>query len=82
MNNHISACRLGKSTDVFDNHVHKCCYYNNSNNEPFFKLTVMMEVNDVNKLLTYEKAFHQKGYDTINRTRAKIQFVQIPSIIE
>ena len=24
MNNHISACRLGNSTDLFDNHVYRC----------------------------------------------------------
>ena len=68
MNNHISACRLGTSTDKFDNHVHNC---NDNKKEPYFKLMILMEVNDINKLLTYEKSFHQKGYDTINTIRAK-----------
>ena len=68
MNNYLSACRLGTSTDKFDNHVYNC---KNNDSEPYFRLTILMEVNDVNKLLTYEKSFHPKGYDTINKTRAK-----------
>jgi hypothetical protein len=65
-NNHISSCRNGNSTDRFDNHVHYC-----QKCEPYFKLTVFLEVNDARKLITYETSFHLKGYDTINRNRAK-----------
>ena len=68
MNNHISACRLGGSTDIFDNHVHAC---NKEKQEPFFQLRVLMELNDVNKLLVYENYFHRNGHDTINRTVVK-----------
>ena len=70
-NNHISACRSGNSTDQFDNHVHACMKKINVQNEPYFKLMVFMELNDVNKLLVYENYLHKQGHDTINRTTAK-----------
>ena len=70
INNHISSCRLGTSTDKFDNHVYHC---KRDNNEPYFKLMVLMEVNEIEKLLIYEDYFHKRGFDTINRSRAKTQ---------
>ena len=55
MNNHITACRYGTSTDKFDNHVFKC---SNSKEhvakEPYFKVYVFIPVNNENKLLCYE----------------------------
>ena len=33
---------------------------------------ILMEVNDVDKLLVCENYFNKLGYDTINRTRAKV----------
>lgn len=69
-NNHISACRLGNSTDKFDNHVYHC--NREKKMEPYFKLMVLMEINDMNKLLVYENHLHKNGHDTINRTVAKI----------
>ena len=57
MNNHISACRLGNSTDLFDK----------NNPEPYFTFSVFMELNDINKLLVYEKHLQRNGRDTINR---------------
>ena len=62
-NNHISSCRLGNITDKFDKHVFRC---NKEKKEPFFKLTVFMEVNEVDKLLIYERYLQKCGHDTIN----------------
>ena len=72
-NGHISSCRTGKGTDVFDKHVYQCnpCKRNNDNGNkeegPYFKLWIIMEVDDYSKLLTYENYLHRCGYDTINR---------------
>ena len=70
INNHISACRLGNSTDKFDNHVYKCPHGNNKL-EPYFKLMIFMEVNDTNKLVVYENYLQKQGHDTINRNVAR-----------
>ena len=66
-NGHISCCKLGESTDCFDNHVYKC---KSDHLEPLFKLYVLMEVNSYDKLLTYEDYFHKRGFDTINRHKS------------
>ena len=67
-NGHISCCRLGNSNDKFDNHVYKC---KKNDDEPYFKLWVLMEVNDISKLLVYENHFHKRGMDTINKEKSK-----------
>ena len=67
-NGHISSCRLGNSSDVFDNHVYNC---KKDDEEPYFYLWVLMSVNDPEKLLTYESQFHHQGMDTINRNKSK-----------
>ena len=52
MNNHTTACRYGKSTDKFDNHVFKCIHKNDHvAKEYYFKVYVFMTVNNENKLL-------------------------------
>ena len=67
-NNHITGCRYGKVTDQFDLHVHTCGKKRNSNfSEPNFRLFVFMKMNDYNKLRNYERIFHQRHYDTLNR---------------
>ena len=66
MNNHISACRLGTSSDRFDNHVYNCCRKENYNTEPYFKIFTFMELKNEHLLLTYEAYLHQLGYDTMN----------------
>ena len=67
-NNHISSCRQGNSSDIFDNHVFKCSKEKNiPHNEPDFKLYILMVLNDYNKLLNYERMLHLGGHDTINR---------------
>ena len=65
MNVHISSCRHGTGSDIFDQHVHQC---NNGRQPegPYFKLWVMMQLADATQLLTYENYFHRKGYDTLN----------------
>ena len=64
-NNHRSACRLGTSTDVFDNHVFAC--HQNlglQRMEPEFFLFCLMACSDYNKLLSYERDMHLKNFDT------------------
>ena len=71
-NNHISACKHGKSTDIFDNHVFACSKKHNlSHTEPFFKLYILMVLNDYNKLRNYERQLHLQGHDTINQLHLK-----------
>ena len=66
-NGHISSCKLGESSDRFDNHVFSC---KKDNSEPLFKLFVLMEVNDYDKLLVYENYFHKQGFDTLNQQKS------------
>ena len=61
MNNHISSCRLGTSTDKFDNHVFNCRAKNNYTLEPYFKMYAFMEIADERLLLTYESYLHKKA---------------------
>ena len=66
MNNHISACRNGGSSDLFDEHVYECKQkHPNPDEEPYFHIYAYMTVRKEN-LLTYENHLHRKGYDTIN----------------
>ena len=63
-NQHISSCRTGKGTDIFDQHVFSC--NTKPHKEPYFKLYLMM-TSDEHSLLTYESHFHRLRYDTMNR---------------
>ena len=70
-NNHISGCRYGRTPNIFDQHVHTCATAKgmnllDSNNEPFFKLHILMVCSNYYKLLSYESALHKKGLDTMN----------------
>ena len=65
-NNHISDCRTGNTTDIFDRHVHECMKICNKYTEPYFKLFVYMELSDASKLDAYEKHLHSLNYDTMN----------------
>ena len=67
MNNHISESKSGETTDIFDKHVFLC---KKDHIEPVFKLNVLMEVDDYDKLLVYEDFFHKQGFDTLNRKKA------------
>ena len=67
MNNHITSCRLGGSTDLFDEHVFKC-KQNSSNpdEEPYFHIYAFMTVKRRESLLTYVNHLHQRGFYSIN----------------
>ena len=67
MNNHITACRYGTSTDKFDNHVFKCINENDHvAKEPYFKVYAFMTVNNTNKLSCYESYLYKMRFDTMN----------------
>ena len=67
MNNHITACRYGTSTNKSDNHVFKCSNKNERvAKEPYFKVYAFMTVNNKNKLLCYGSYLHKKGFDSMN----------------
>ena len=67
MNNHITACCYGTSTNKCDNHVFKCINKNDHvAKEPYFKVYAFMTVNNENKLLCYESYLHKMGFDTMN----------------
>ena len=67
MNNHITACRYGTSTDKFDNHVFKCITKNDHvAKEPYFKVYAFMTANNEIKLLCDESYLHKMGFDTMN----------------
>ena len=65
MNNHITSCRLGGSTDKFDSHVFYCMQ--NQIKEPFFQILTFMKLADEQNLLFYEKLLQNRGYDTLNK---------------
>ena len=58
-NVHISSCKSGITTDKFDTHVFNCKH---DHLEPLFKLFILMEVDNYDKLLLYEKFFHAQGF--------------------
>ena len=64
INNHKSDCLSGNTTDLFDLHVHKCG--GNRLRHPYFRVKAFMKLSSPDKLLTYEKLFHERKYATIN----------------
>ena len=70
-NNHVTGCRLGTSSDMFDNHVYECRKKHGASGdiEPFFHVYAFYTVKDEQSLITHEKHLHSKGYDTMNRPR-------------
>ena len=67
LNNHISDCRTGRTTDLFDIHVHECGKRNNCLKAPYFKVYAYMKLSTPDKLLAYEKYLHSRKFDTINK---------------
>jgi hypothetical protein len=65
INNHRSNCRTGRTSDVFDKHVHECMKKNNSFTEPYFAIRAFMTLASDKKLMTYEDVFHKRNYSTI-----------------
>ena len=67
MNNHISECGSGKTTDKFDLHVHQCMKEHGKYNQPYFKIFAYFEVSHPKLLIPYEDHLHTKNYDTISK---------------
>ena len=69
MNNHISSCRSGNSTNIFDKHVYECRKKHGEKGdiEPFFHIYAFYTIKSAEALETHEKNLHKKGYDTMNR---------------
>ena len=63
-NNHKSDCESGNTSDVFDQHVHKCG--KNRMRHPYFRVKAFIKLSTPEKLLTYERLFHERRYATIN----------------
>ena len=66
MNNHISCCRSGNSTNQFDIHVHKCMKEHDTISEPYFKIYIFMELPHEKYLLPYETYQQSKKHDNMN----------------
>ena len=69
MNGHISSCRLGGSSDRFDNHVYECRKNHENSEEPYFQIYAFFTVKNKESLDTYENYLHRKGFDTLNPPR-------------
>ena len=69
-NNHRSGCRNGTGPDIFDNHVHSCRLTSGvPPKEPEFLMYCLMACSDFNKLLSYERGMHLRGFDTMFKLR-------------
>ena len=66
LNNHISSCRSGETSDRFDRHVHKCGLQNGNLKPPYFKVYAFMKLKHPEKLISYEKTLHRRKLDTMN----------------
>ena len=66
LNNHISDCKTGNTSDTFDLHVHKCGIINKCLKPPYFKAYAYMKLAKPDKLLLYEKYLHDMKFATIN----------------
>ena len=65
-NNHISSCRNGTGSNIFDMHVYECGTRNKCLKPPYFQLLAFMKLSTEEKLLIYEKYLHRKCFDTMN----------------
>ena len=69
-NNHRSGCRNGTGHDIFDNHVYSCRLTSGGPpKEPEFLMYCLMACSDFNKLLSYERGMHLRGFDTTFKLR-------------
>ena len=66
LNTHRSHCRTGRTSDIFDRHVHECMKLNNDYDEPLFEVRAFMKLSKYDKLMAYEQEFHNRKYATIN----------------
>ena len=69
-NNHISSCKSGNGSDIFDIHVYNCARQegHTTPTEPVFKLYIMMVMSDYQKLRSMERHLHLNNFDTMNAT--------------
>ena len=68
-NNHISCSKNGTGTVLFDKHCYECPRQRGiTPSEPYFKLYIMMVLNDFKKLRAAERNLHLQNHDTINAT--------------
>jgi len=64
INVHISSCRTGATTNIFDTHVFNCG--TNPKHEPYFRLfAYYIKHKDRKYLLTYESYLHRQKFDTL-----------------
>ena len=62
INNHISGCRHGRTTDKFDNHVYACAPQKGMELvEPYFKLYLLMVCSNYHKLLSHKTPYMHVG---------------------
>ena len=54
LNNHVSSCRTGETSDIFDKHVFSCGTANNCLREPFCKAYAFLVLRDADKLINGE----------------------------
>ena len=64
LNVHISSCRTGNTTNIFDAHVYNCGQKPKS--EPYFRAYVFITLSDTKYLLTYDNYLHRQKFDTLN----------------
>ena len=69
MNNHISDCKSGDTSDKFDLHVHECMKKHNNFSKPYFKIYVYLEVSHPKFLIPYEDHLHTRNFDTISKRK-------------
>ena len=66
-NNHISSCKNGTGTNIFDNHVYTCGLNARSLKPPYFKMYAFMKLSSEKMLVTYERYLHRIGFDSMNK---------------
>ena len=59
-NNHISSCRHGTGTNMFDLHVFNCDTKNNCLKPSYFEVYAFMKISTAEKLRTYERSPPQR----------------------
>ena len=71
MNNHISSCRSGDSTNIFDKHVYECRQKHGARGdiEPFFHIYAFYTIKSADALETHERNLHKQGLDTMNKPK-------------
>ena len=69
MNCHISESKSGNTSDLFDQHVHKCA--KDPTVEPQFKIYAYFEVAHPKLLIPYEDHLHALNFDSVEKSKVK-----------